>query len=44
MEAYYDAQEDAEGGAAKETPATVDLSPEIEDFLNELGQRMDTEE
>ncbi len=44
MEAYYDAQEDAEGGAPKEIPATVDLSPEIEDFLNELGQRMDTEE
>ena len=44
MEAYYDAQEDAEGAKPKETGATVDLSPEIEDFLNELGQRMDTEE
>jgi hypothetical protein len=43
MEAYYDAQLDSED-AKPEEPAAVDLSPEIEQFLSELGQRMDAEE
>ncbi len=44
MEAYYDAQEDADESKPAEKAETVDLSPEIESFLNELGQRMDAEE
>ena len=47
MEAYYDAQLDSEEskpGAAEEPSPEVNLSPEIERFLNELGQRMDNEE
>jgi hypothetical protein len=44
MEAYYDAQLDAEDNKPDEPTPLVDLSPEIEEFLSELGQRMDTEE
>lgn len=44
MEAYYDAQLDAEDNKPEEPAPLVDLSPEIEQFLSELGQRMDTEE
>ena len=45
MEAYYDAQLDSEDNKPEEEPvASVDLSPEIEQFLSELGQRMDAEE
>lgn len=44
MEAYYDAQLDAEDNKPDEPAPLVDLSPEIEQFLSELGQRMDTEE
>jgi hypothetical protein len=48
MEAYYDAQLDSEETktepAAEEPAAEVNLSPEIERFLNELGQRMENEE
>ncbi|MFQ6027013.1 MAG: PAC2 family protein [Dehalococcoidia bacterium] len=47
MEAYYDAQLDSEETKqeeGKEAPQDVNLSPEIERFLNELGQRMDNEE
>ena len=44
MEAYYDAQLDSEDPKPDEPAPTVDLSPGIEQFLNELGQRMDTEE
>ena len=44
MEAYYDAQLDAEDNKPDQPAPLVDLSPEIEQFLSELGQRMDTEE
>ena len=44
MEAYYDAQLDSEDPKPDEPGPTVDLSPGIEQFLSELGQRMDTEE
>lgn len=44
MEAYYDAQLDAEDNKPDEPAPLVDLSPEIEQFLSELGQRMDSEE
>jgi hypothetical protein len=44
MEAYYDAQEDSEESKSDEPAPSVNLSPEIERFLNELGQRMDNEE
>lgn len=46
MEAYYDAQEDSDSDEVKteEKPPDVNLSPEIENFLNELGQRFDKEE
>ena len=47
MEAYYDAQLDSEETSAadsKETPtSTTQLSPEIEQFLSELGGRLDSE-
>ena len=47
MEAYYDAQLDSEETSAadsKETPTSAtQLSPEIEQFLNELGGRLDSE-
>jgi hypothetical protein len=44
MEAYYDAQEDSEESKSDEPAPSVNLSPEIERFLDELGQRMDNEE
>ena len=44
MEAYYDAQLDSEDPKPDEPTPTVDLSPGIEQFLSELGQRLDTEE
>ena len=46
MEAHYDAQKDSDSEEAKpaETVPDVNLSPEIENFLNELGQRFDKEE
>jgi hypothetical protein len=45
MEAYYDAQADAEEGKSEEGDSSeVSLSPEIENFLNEMGQRFDTEQ
>ncbi len=42
MEAYYDAQRDAEG-SSEEATSEVNLSPEIERFLNELGEQMEGE-
>jgi predicted ATP-grasp superfamily ATP-dependent carboligase len=44
MEAYYDAQVDAEESKSDDKTPSVNLSPEIERFLNELGQQMDNEE
>ena len=44
MEAYYDAQVDAEETKPQEPNLDVSLSPEIESFLNEMGQRFDTEQ
>ena len=44
MEAYYDAQSDSENGKSEETDTKVSLSPEIENFLSELGQSMENEE
>jgi hypothetical protein len=44
MEAYYDAQVDSEETKPDDKAPVADLSPEIERFLNELGQRMDNEE
>ncbi|MBM3942661.1 MAG: hypothetical protein FJ316_07025 [SAR202 cluster bacterium] len=43
MEAYYDAQADADQAKEQEAapPAATTLSPEIEQFLNELGQQFD---
>ena len=44
MEAHYDAQLDSEEPNKEETPAVSTLSPEIERFLSELGERLDPEE
>ena len=44
MEAYYDAQQDAEDSPGEGAASEVNLSPEIERFLSELGQQMDNEE
>ena len=44
MEAYYDAQQDEEEAASNGAPSDVNLSPEIERFLDELGQQMENEE
>ena len=44
MEAYYDAQQDAEESPEEGDASEVNLSPEIERFLSELGQQMDNEE
>ncbi len=41
MEAYYDAQLDSEESAAEKSTPTASLSPEIEKFLSELGERLD---
>ena len=46
MEAYYDAQldsEDAPSPSTKEQTPTTKLSPAIEEFLNELGGRLDSD-
>ncbi len=44
MEAYYDAQLDSEDSKGDEVAPKVNLSPEIEQFLSELGQTMDDQE
>ncbi len=44
MEAYYDAQLDSEDPQGDEVAPKVNLSPEIEQFLSELGQTMDDQE
>ncbi len=44
MEAYYDAQQDAAESPGEGASSEVNLSPEIERFLSELGQQMDNEE
>ncbi len=44
MEAYYDAQLDSEDSKGEEAAPKVSLSPEIEQFLSELGQTMDDQE
>jgi hypothetical protein len=44
MEAHYDAQLDSEEPAKGDPPAVSALSPEIEKFLSELGERLDPEE
>ena len=43
MEAYYDAQLDSEEAKADEPAPTMKLSPEIEKFLSELGDQLDSE-
>ena len=43
MEAYYDAQVDSEESTAEKSVPTATLSPEIEQFLSELGDRLNTE-
>ena len=43
MEAYYDAQLDSEESSETEPAPTANLSPEIEKFLSELGERLDSE-
>ena len=44
MEAYYDAQSDSEDGKSEKPDTKVSLSPEIEQFLSELGQSMENED
>ncbi len=44
MEAYYDAQADSEEGKGVDAAPKVNLSPEIEEFLSELGQSLDNEQ
>ena len=41
MEAYYDAQLDSEETSSEDAPAVATLSPEIERFLSELGERLE---
>jgi hypothetical protein len=43
MEAHYDAQVDSEGSGPQETIAPASLSPEIERFLSELGERLESD-
>ena len=43
MEAHYDAQLDSEGSGSQETAAPASLSPEIERFLSELGERLESD-
>ena len=43
MEAYYDAQLDSEEAKVDEPAPTMKLSPEIERFLNEMGDQLDSE-
>ena len=44
MEAHYDAQLDSEQSKNEETTPPMNLSPEIEKFLSELGERLDSEQ
>ena len=44
MEAYYDAQSDSEESTEAESTPSPNLSPEIESFLNELGQQFDNKD
>lgn len=44
MEAYYDTQLESEGGARESPPPVPNLSPEIERFLHEMGQKLENEE
>ena len=44
MEAYYDAQLDSEDSVPEEAAPTATLSPEIERFLSEIGERLDAED
>jgi hypothetical protein len=44
MEAYYDAQLDSEDAPTEQSVPTATLSPEIERFLTELGERLDSED
>ena len=44
MEAYYDAQLDSEESKGDEAAPKVNLSPEIEQFLSEMGQTLDDQE
>ena len=44
MEAYYDAQLDAEGAPQEESVPTASLSPEMERFLSEIGERLDSDD
>ncbi len=43
MEAHYDAQLDSENAEAEASIPTATLSPEIERFLSELGEREESE-
>ena len=43
MEAHYDAQLDSEDGKTEDPEPPASLSPEIERFLSELGERLDSE-
>jgi len=43
MEAHYDAQADSEEGKGGDAGPKVNLSPEIEQFLSDLGQSLDNE-
>ena len=43
MEAYSDAQVDSSDSNAEKSVPTATLSPEIERFLSELGERLDSE-
>jgi hypothetical protein len=44
MEAHYDAELDSEQSKNEETTPPMNLSPEIEKFLSELGERLDSEQ
>ncbi|MCH7605627.1 MAG: PAC2 family protein [Chloroflexi bacterium] len=43
MEAYYDAQLDSDEAKTGEPAPTAELSPEIERFLSELGETLDSD-
>ncbi len=43
MEAYYDSRVDSSRSASERSAPTATLSPEIEQFLSELGQRLDSD-
>lgn len=44
MEAYYDAQVDSSQSTSEQSVPPATLSPEIERFLSELGERLDSED